>query len=785
MGVLSVPFSFQRLTAGLIFALWLVGGFVLFGQSQPAHAAAPAEAAATTDSLQQLVTTLEDDAKRKEFVETLKNALAAQQDQSKKQAQDVTLASQLVGGLSDSLGKGGRQLAVLAGQLEKVPDGLAVFKQRLDTPDERNTLMFGIGKALAVLAIGTVARLLAQAILKPFLRRLEGRISENAKWERALLLSIRLVVMMIPPVVMAIAAWVALPLVNASGDVRSGIAGFVGAIALLRGVMVFADTVLHPSEARLRPVPLTDETAQYLLIWVRRLAWVSILGYFSVSIASLLGLPRDAATILLKLLALILAIMSVMLISQNRQAVARALRKGTAKPPAGRTRRLASQHIRERLADVWHVLASLYVIAAFVVWVAEIKNGFPFLVRATALSVAVFVVTVVLSHVLQALLNRAFAISPEAEAKFPGLEQRANRYLPALETVLRGVITLAAFLGILQAWGIDTIAWLTQGSGQKVAGALVTIAFAVVLALMVWELFSAWVERYFSTTDEDGNLLERSARARTLLPLARNVLVVILGAMVILTFLSEIGVNIAPLLAGAGVVGLAVGFGSQKLVQDVITGAFMLIEDTISVGDVVQTGTYTGTVESMSIRSLRLRDASGNIHTLPFSTVNTVTNMTKDYSFYVLNVGVGYREDTDQVCEVLNEIAMDLAQDSEFSGDILTALEIQGVDQFAASSVVIRARIKTKPGKQWRVGREFNRRMKKAFDRYGIEIPYNATTLYFGEDRNGNAAPLRMRVEKALKAPPVIEEDTKPLPVVDEDAPPQMGPPSPDSLSAQ
>ncbi|MFC7452311.1 mechanosensitive ion channel domain-containing protein [Insolitispirillum peregrinum] len=772
----------RRLMTGLWLALWLAGGSLLL-PSAPAHAAT-ADGAPSAEALQDLVSTLDNDAKRKDFVDTLKTALAAQKEQEKAQAKDLTLASQLVGGLSDSLGKAGKQLASLGRQFGQIPAGLEVLERRLDTPEEFEALVMGVGKALAVLAIGTLVRMLAQAAFKPFLRRLEARISEDAKWERSALLSVRMVVLMVPPVLMAIAAWVALPLVNASGDVRSGIAGFVGAIALLRGVMVFTDTLLHPSEARLRPVPLTDETAQYLLIWIRRLASIAILGYFSISIAGLLGLPRDAATMLLKLLALVLATMAVMFIMQNRQGVARALRKGTSKPPAGRTRRLASQHIRERLADVWHVLASLYVIAAFVVWVAEIKDGFPYMVRATVLTVGVLVATTILSHVLQALLNRAFAISSDTETKFPGLEQRANRYLPALETVLRAVITLAALLGVLQAWGINTVGWLTEGSGQRVASGLITIAFTLTLALVVWEAFSAWIERYFSTTDEDGNLLERSARARTLLPLARNVLVVILGAMVILTFLSEIGINIAPLLAGAGVVGLAVGFGSQKLVQDVITGAFMLIEDSISVGDVVQAGTYTGTVESMSIRSLRLRDASGNIHTLPFSTVNTITNMTKDYSFYVLNVGVGYREDTDRVCDVLNEIANDLAQDSEFSHDILTALEIQGVDQFAASAVVIRARIKTKPGKQWRVGREFNRRMKKAFDRYGIEIPYNATTLYFGEDRNGQASPMRIRMERARQAAAGIPPDAEP-PVIDHDGPPMMGPPSPDSLTAQ
>jgi small conductance mechanosensitive channel len=373
-------------------------------------------------------------------------------------------------------------------------------------------------------------------------------------------------------------------------------------------------------------------------------------------------------------------------------------------------------------------------------------------------------------------LERAFALGPETEARFPGLEKRANRYASVVETVARSLIAVIATLSLMEAWGLDTFGWFTSGVGQRLLSGGVTIVVVLVLALMVWEMSSAWIERYFSTTDDDGNLLERSARARTLLPLARNVLVMVLGVVVLLTVLSEVGINIAPLLAGAGVIGLAIGFGSQKLVQDVITGAFMLIEDTVSVGDVVQAGGHSGLVEGMSIRSMRLRDVSGSVHTIPFSTVDTIVNMTKDFSFYVMNIGVAYREDIDHVYEVLTEVATDLAGDPEYGPDILDALEIQGVDQFADSAVVIRARIKTKPIRQWAIGREFNRRMKKAFDREGIEIPFPHQTIYFGEDREGKAPPLHLRVETP-KGAGMPDGTEKPV----ETPAPEMGPPAPSS----
>jgi moderate conductance mechanosensitive channel len=226
----------------------------------------------------------------------------------------------------------------------------------------------------------------------------------------------------------------------------------------------------------------------------------------------------------------------------------------------------------------------------------------------------------------------------------------------------------------------------------------------------------------------------RSARARTLLPLLRTAVLIVLVTIVALIVLSELGLNIAPLLAGAGVVGLAIGFGSQALVKDVITGLFILLEDTLAVGEVVDVGkSHIGLVEAISIRTIKLRDMSGTVHTVPFSEVSTVRNMTRDYSYFVADVGVVYREDPDRVVAVLREVAEDLVKDPAWAPFIVEPLEVVGVDRFTDSAVVIRVRLKTLPVKQWPVGREFNRRMKKAFDRHGIEMPAANQTHYLAE----------------------------------------------------
>jgi small conductance mechanosensitive channel len=259
------------------------------------------------------------------------------------------------------------------------------------------------------------------------------------------------------------------------------------------------------------------------------------------------------------------------------------------------------------------------------------------------------------------------------------------------------------------------------------------MALTIAVALMVWELANAAIQRHLNRLSKDAQAA-RSARVRTLLPMLRTVLSFVILIFVALNILTEIGVNVAPLIAGAGVIGLAVGFGSQTLVRDVITGAFLLFEDAMAVGDVVQVGGLSGVVEQLSIRSIKLRAQDGSVHIIPFSAVTTVTNMTRDFSFAVMDISVAYGEDTDRVADVLRQVAAEIRADAKFGALIRDDIEILGVERLADSGVVIRARIKTEPLGRWSVGREFNRRIKQRFDKLGIEIPYPHQKLILSRD---------------------------------------------------
>ncbi|MDH5429497.1 MAG: mechanosensitive ion channel family protein [Nitrospirota bacterium] len=236
-----------------------------------------------------------------------------------------------------------------------------------------------------------------------------------------------------------------------------------------------------------------------------------------------------------------------------------------------------------------------------------------------------------------------------------------------------------------------------------------------------------WRER------EDKDRIANEKRVKTLTGMLRTICLTLVWVIGIVMSLDQIGLDITPILAGAGIVGLAVGFGAQNLVRDIINGFFMILENQIRVGDVGVVNGTGGLVEAISFRTITLRDMSGTVHIFPNGTVTTLANMTKDWSAYVMDIGVAYKEDTDRVVSIMRQVGNELQQDPERGKKMLEPIEIMGVDAFGESEVVIKARIKTLPIEQWSVGREYRRRLKIAFDREHIEIPFPHRTLYMGE----------------------------------------------------
>lgn len=246
---------------------------------------------------------------------------------------------------------------------------------------------------------------------------------------------------------------------------------------------------------------------------------------------------------------------------------------------------------------------------------------------------------------------------------------------------------------------------------------------------------------------------EMVKRAETLGRVFRYLALVVVSVIAGMLILGELGISVAPILGAAGVVGLAVGFGAQSLVKDYFTGLFILLENQIREGDVVKLGEHAGFVEVVTLRYVQLRDYDGNVHFVPNSQINTVVNLARGFSQSVIDVGVAYRENTDEVMEIMREVGRKMREDPIYSLLILEDLEMAGVDSWADSAVMIRCRFKVKPLEQWSVRREYLRRLKHVFDANGIEIPFPHITVYAGEDKQGKSPALPLRLLRTKAAP--------------------------------
>jgi small conductance mechanosensitive channel len=241
---------------------------------------------------------------------------------------------------------------------------------------------------------------------------------------------------------------------------------------------------------------------------------------------------------------------------------------------------------------------------------------------------------------------------------------------------------------------------------------------------------------------DDHAPIEQQKRVETLIRLVRQAIFIVVWVVVGLVILREFGVDIAPILASAGIAGLAVGFGAQNLVRDVISGFFMILENQVRVGDVAIVNGTGGLVEKVNFRTIVLRDLSGTVHVFPNGTISTLANLTNEWSAYVFDIGVAYKEDVDRVMALMREVGKEMREDEAFGPLMVDDVEVFGVDNFADSAVTIKGRLKTKPIKQWDVGREYRRRVKYRFDAEGIEIPFPHRSIYFGEASKPIAAQL-------------------------------------------
>nr|WP_306424403.1 mechanosensitive ion channel domain-containing protein [Cobetia sp. Dlab-2-U] len=496
----------------------------------------------------------------------------------------------------------------------------------------------------------------------------------------------------------------------------------------------------------LRLFPMRDEVARY---WNRSLAMLAgFIGYGILVVVPMVNnnlAPAVGSFVGLLVMGVSL-VWAIVVITRNRIILRDRLLN-----QAKETRNSLVAIALRILASTWHLFALAYFITLFVISQTTPETALPFMMGATLKTLCAIGGGYLLSQVLTQLIGKRIQVSDKLRGQLPLLEKRLNSYIPTALRIMRAIILIVVVGMVLNAWHIVALGeWLATDAGALLLSRIFHVLFILVFAIALWVGIASLIEHKLNPDTGKG---KPSSRVETLLALFRNAIAIAMIVFTAMIVLSEIGIDIAPLLAGAGVLGLAIGFGAQKMVQDIITGVFIQLENAINTGDVVTAGGVTGTAERLTIRSVGIRDLSGTFHIVPFSSVDTVSNYMRDFAYHVGEYGISYRENVDHAIVHLRA-AFDELEASSYGPEILEPVTIAGVSALADSSVNIRVMIKTSPGNQWAIGREYNKLVKQHFDAAGIEIPFPHMTMYFGQDKDGGAPPANVRT---MQAPFVID----------------------------
>ncbi|KER73802.1 mechanosensitive ion channel protein [Burkholderia cepacia] len=547
---------------------------------------------------------------------------------------------------------------------------------------------------------------------------------------------------------------------DAGGPIESALEALIDIYVICRLVTIVSQLCFQPDARQLRLLHISDAWADFAQRSIARIAIVVGACTAAVEVAANFGLSDAGHLALLKAVALVGHLMVSALILQCRRPVAARIRA------AGEDRPSFAM-IGNALADAWAPVSVFIVMALWFVWALDVHNGYRVLITLGGRSIAVMIGMRMVSIVVFGALARLFQGRDEDRTL---VHAHAYRYYPLLRQILSGAIGIVTVALLLQIWGVPIFRAFETGTiGHRLASALVTIAIAAIVALIVWEAANIAIERRLQRWTREGNLM-RAARLRTLLPMLRSLLFVMIALVVVLTGLSQLGVNVGPLLAGASIFGVALGFGSQKLVQDFITGIFLLMENAMQVGDWVTLAGVSGTVEYLSIRTVRLRAGDGSLYTIPFSSVTTVNNTNRGLGNAAVKISIAYGEDIDRAIATLKEIGAALRDDPKYRDGILSDFSYWGIDQVDGATLALAGQMQCTDSTRWSVQREFNRRIAETFRERGIRIanPQRSVVAYAdgsrpvvdGEnDSNGNNG---HAVEATTRPPSPAEPARKP-----------------------
>ncbi len=626
------------------------------------------------------------------------------------------------------------------------------------------------GNKTVTAVILSVAAILAAGLLIEWLfvlytvaarRRIESTVPD--KWSAKIgSLTMRALLDFAAIIIFIIAALVFFYLfLDRTAGQRVLLATYLAAFAIVQVVMLVSRFLLVPRHAALRFLPFSDDAALYLHRWLIVLTAVICFGSLTQGVMGLAGASELQVLKANMLIGLIVAAMLIWMILQKRKAATAAFRRG-----------LPESSLRYRLAQSWHLFAVAAVILLLVVSlinrILDLESG-----RAT-LTLLMVPLYFLMDWILRSILEAAFGIVQDNTARpvpaetAPAVSEDADeseaapaatgqppeaapaharrldldRMKGPLRAALRIALAALLFIWIMKIWGISL------PIGQTVVSSVLKILVVVLICYVAWGIINAAIQRRMrqelpegaedDEKDEGGGA--GGSRIATLLLLLRKFMLVVILVMAVLIILSALGVNIGPLIAGAGVFGLAIGFGAQTLVKDIISGVFFLMDDAFRVGDYLECSGTKGTVEHISLRSLRLRNPRGQVYFIPFGDIKLVTNLSRDYVIMKLDFRVRYDADLEKIRKIIKKKVHNvIAADPELGPKLLEPIKSQGVREMGDSAMSMRVKYKTKPGDQFAIRREVYRLMQEAFKQEGIEFAHRNVTVYMPPESGSKA----------------------------------------------
>jgi small conductance mechanosensitive channel len=520
------------------------------------------------------------------------------------------------------------------------------------------------------------------------------------------------------------------------------------ALASYRITLGIVSRLITPEDTRLRLIGFGDETANYVYIWSRRLLLFSLWAYLAVRLSSFYGL-RELAFVFNAFYKVGIVAMIAVVLAQWKESIS--ARLSIEIVDTDKSFSMGFKRSFNSIVGNLYLFVLVYASAIVLLSLLGFESLWRYLLYSALKSLAAIAVTAGIWRLWDVGFQRLFAVSANIRQRLPEIEEQVNRYVMLIGRLGHLLILLLGFLLVLDMWQVDVFGFFAQYSDYLLR--LIRIPIILGIAIVFVQLGNLVIKKFelkiISSRKQKENIpdVEIEKQVATISGVLRKGAFITVWVICILMVVRELGFDIGPALAGAGIFGIALGFGTQNLVRDIISGLFMIAENQIRVGDVAILNGTGGLVEAIQPRTTVLRGLDGTVHVFPNGSITSLSNMTREFSFYLFDIGVAYKEDVDRVIEVLKRLGDEIMQDEEFRPFILEPLEILGLDKFGDSAVIIKARIKTLPIKQWAVGREMNRRIKKRFDEEGIEIPFPHRTFYFGEV----SPPVKMKLEEAKR----------------------------------